>query len=201
MKLKNNLLNPTSQKNKIYITPLFFALISVLLILFIIWPTYSDIKIGSNQIIVQKGQEIFIEDQNNDLQNFKKNYKSYQPNLEKIDNLFVDSKDPVEFIKFLETTLNGSVDNSSISLSQQTTTTSASKTKTKTKPASFISFKISCAGSFKSILNLIEKLENGPYLIEAQNLSIKQIVENNSSGSSKPSGLVEAEILIKVYTE
>jgi hypothetical protein len=90
--------------NKIYTISLFFVLISLFLVVFCIFPLLNEIKNSSKVLISLKDNVLTLTSQTVETDNFKRNYNAYMPNLEKIDQLFVDSNNPVDFIKFLEDT-------------------------------------------------------------------------------------------------
>ena len=97
-----------------------------------------------------------------EVENFRQKYEDYKVNLEKTDNLFVDSQNPVEFIKFLENTASDSQVKLEIS----------SPSFSKDGGSSLIIFRLSSYGDFSENLSFIRKLETGPYLIRIKNLDI-----------------------------
>ncbi len=179
-------------KTKIYIIiPATFILISLLLIVFLIWPALVEVKESSDELIFQNGRENFINDQNRELENFKNSYKNYQPNLEKIDRLFIDPQNPVNFINFLENIASETGVKPDISLASLP----ALKSKT-VVVMPFVSFKISCKGKFLDILKFSDKLESGPYLIEIKNMETKE-----SKDTEKNNSVLNTDFLINVFTK
>ena len=178
-------------KTKIYIIiPATFIIIALLLVVFLIWPAFADVIKISDELILQNGRANFIDEQNKELQNFKSNYKDYQPNLEKIDRLFIDPQNPVDFINFLENTSSKTGVKSEISL----TSLPASKSKPVVVP--FVSFRISCTGEFLNILNFSNKLESGPYLVEIKSMETKE-----SKDIETGSNILRADFLVNVFTK
>ena len=119
------------------------------------------------------------------LENFKSLYEKYRPSLEKVDNLFVDSEVPVEFIAFLEKTAEETqveIGISSISLG-----------KNADDLWSFNAFQITSNSSFPNFLKFLEKLETSPYLIRIQNLNIYRLAEEEIN--------TKAIFSIKAYTQ
>lgn len=170
-------------KTKIYTIIALFLLLSIVMIVFLVYPALKDIKKTSKEIVSNREGLKFIEVQNTELENFKKNYKNYEPNLKKIDQLFIDPNNPVSFIKFLEkTALDLNID-PEINLSYQFSQEDL-KNQAKTE------FQIFTKGSFSNILRFSEKIENGPYLVK-----IKSLTMGKSEGSNN---LVEANFLIEV---
>ena len=153
-------------KDKIYTIIIIFALIILILSVFLIYPAFKSIKDGSEEILSNKYKAIYINAETIELESFKKNYKNYKPSLDKIDQLFIDSKNPVDFIKFLEkVALDHSInaDMNLINFRQETTNNFP-----------FVFFQVSAKGDFPSILKFVEKLETGPYLIRIENLALKK---------------------------
>jgi hypothetical protein len=118
-------------------------------------------------LILAKNDIITLEAQIAEAKNFNENYDVYKPNLDKIDQLFVDPRNPVDLIEFFEKTSADSKITSQISLSPLTKT--AQK---------FITLQISSKGSFSEIINFSKKIESGVYLIEIENLTIQNSAED-----------------------
>ena len=174
-------------RNKIYILLIIFTTISLILILFLIYPTLTYINNGSQEILSYKKESILIDLENKELDNFKKKYKEYELNFKKIDQLFVDSKNPVEFVKFLENTAYHSSLKPNVNLLQSS-------------KSGVIVFSINVKGDFSSILTFSKKLETGPYLITIQSLSIKKSEAEVEAETDKEKMIhqVEANFSIEV---
>lgn len=168
--------------NKITLSIVVFIVFIVLMIVFVINPLYQEAKEKSQELVNQKKQLSILETKIGNLERFKILYKSLEDILEKIDNLFVDSEVPVEFITFLETTADNS--NLIIDISP------GSSGKFGKDPWPSIIFKTSLTGEFPNFLKFMEKLENSQYLIEIQNLAVNK----------KTTG-VEGTLTIKVFVK
>src|SRR3989344_6683896 len=96
-------------KNSIYTATSIFGLVILISILFVIIPLLGEIKKNSNDIVVRKASLILLESQASEIGKFKNNYELYKPNFNKIDQLYVDPKNPVDFFKFLEKKRNGPI--------------------------------------------------------------------------------------------
>ncbi len=164
-------------QNKTYLIAAFFLLTSLLLIIFLIYPTIDGIKSGSDQILKNKGRAVVIDAENKDFYDFQKKYKSYQPAFEKIDQLFVDPQNPIDFIRFLEKISSESGITFDINLAPL-----ASNETVNDLPVAI--FQVSAKGSFPNMLQFIKKLESSPYFIRIDNLTIKSDQENSASVSS-----------------
>ncbi|MCX6723774.1 MAG: hypothetical protein NT155_01205 [Candidatus Staskawiczbacteria bacterium] len=140
-----------------------FATVVLILIAFVIWPTLKSIEKNSKDLISAKNSVATLAAQNKETQNFKKDYESYKPNLTKIDQLFVDQADPVNFIEFLEDAAN----NHQVSL--QISLPSGPQDSTQ----QYAIFQIACKGSFSNILDFMKDIETGAYLIDVESASIR----------------------------
>ncbi|MBI3337086.1 MAG: type 4a pilus biogenesis protein PilO [Candidatus Staskawiczbacteria bacterium] len=135
--------------------------------MFLIYPALRDVKNISKEIFLSKSKVISLNEQNMELNNFKKKYNNYSYNLEKVDQLFVDSKDPVNFIEFLEKTANDSGIGTDVKLD-----ISLSKEGFNNLPVAISS--IYGTGQFLNILKFSEKLDASPYLMRIKDLTIKK---------------------------
>jgi len=184
-------------KNKIHITFLIFALSFLILAVFDVWPLLYSIGQDSRDLISAKNDIFTLNQQVKETDKFKKNYEDYKFNFAKIDQLFIDPSNPVDFIEFLENTA------SNFSVASQVSLQSSQKA-----DQNFVIFQLSSNGKFSDILNLLSKIESGPYLVEVDNMNIKDIGSSaitkitnikNISGYS-PSGSMDAIFTIKAFT-
>ncbi len=169
---------------KINLSIFIFVVSAALIVAFIIYPFFNDIKIGSKEMISQKENLAILEAQMANLENFKIIYKDLEEISEKIDRLFVNPEVPVEFIGFLENTAE--------EYHLKIEIFPASARAVEKDLWSYITFQISTSGSFTNFLKFQKRMENGPYLIEIQNLSIGRLTE---------SGEIQASFTIKVFTK
>jgi len=151
-----------NSNNKIYITLLIFALVSLFLVIFGVWPLLEDIEKNSKELISAKNSIVVLNSEIDEIENFKSNYNIFKSNLEKIDQSFIDINYPVDFIKFLEDTASDCGVDLEINLpssDQQVNT--------------YLMLQLSSEGTFSGILDFTKKIESGPYLIEIDNLTIQ----------------------------
>ncbi|KPJ56062.1 hypothetical protein AMJ49_05815 [Parcubacteria bacterium DG_74_2] len=180
---------------KIYISLSFFALAFLVFVFFIIYSLLNEIKKDSQDFVVQKNSIAELQTRKENFNKLKNFYKNYQKDLEKIDNLLVDSEKPIEFIEFLEE----SAENSSLSINVST----SALLKPETEKWNFSNYQLSLEGSFPNVLKFLEKLETAPYLIEISNLNIQK--SSIESIKFKEYSTLErnalANLTIKVYTK
>lgn len=170
-KFKNQKERSFLQKNKIYIISSLFFVSFLILIIFFIWPAMDGIKKESeNLILVKKEIAVFLA-QSSQLEKFGKNYNNYLPDLEKISKIFVDQQNPLDFIEFLEERASGAridLEISPLFFSKE-------------ENYNIAALQLVAKGGFQSIASFLEKIENGPYLIEIQNLNIRNFEDKKTS--------------------
>jgi hypothetical protein len=176
-------------KKQIYIIILISLLLSVFLTLFLIFPLISGIYQDSEKIISQKNNILLSQTEFNAAKNFQAKYESYKPNLDRIDQMFVDSKNLVDFMEFVE----------------KTAFDSGTKVKISTPFFSqdsypyFANLQIVCSGDFSKVIKFINAIETGKYLIQVQNLNVVNYKEDLSFEQATTG--VSATISIKVFVK
>jgi len=149
-------------KNKIYIISSLFLILFLALILFFIWPTANGIKEESENFALAKKEIAVFSAQSEELQKFKKNYSDYQANLEKIGKAFIDQQNPLDFIEFLEKTASASevdLEMSPLFFSKE-------------GDSDVASLRLVAKGGFLGIIDFLESIENGSFMIEIQGLDM-----------------------------
>jgi len=179
--------NPKSQ---IYIISAVFAILIIFLISFFIFPYLEEIKQNSGELVSVKNNLASLGDQVGEVEKFRINYDSYKANLEEIDRLYVDPKNPAGLFEFLEKMAVECQVAMEVSLAENSSL----------KTNSFVGFKISSTGEFSKVLKFLEKLETGQYLVEVQDLSISS---SEQSGLVKKTSIkqVDANFLIRAFTK
>jgi len=198
------------KKNQIITILSIYGALSLLLVVFLIYPLFNEIIKNSQDLISEKNNIITLETQVKEIENFKENYETYKKDLEKIDNLFIDPDNPVNFIEFLESAASNS--GVSLKISSVPTYTESQKV-----TQNFITLQFASTGDFSKILGFIKKIEEGPYLIEITNLTIGNPKETEGGAqiappakTTKPAKVtpevylnrkVDASFSIKVFTK
>jgi hypothetical protein len=178
-------------KKKIYTSLATFFTISLLFVVLLIYPFFGGIKEASGELLLQKINLFSHLEEIKTLEISKEFYEINQKNLEKIDEQFVDPEIPIEFIRFLEKNATDS------DLSIDIIPTGTIKKDNDLWPGLF--FQVSTNGYFSDFLKFLEKLENGPYLLEIVNLNLKKMTEETTKKGIS-SSFVNAAFSIKVYT-
>ena len=156
----------------------------VLISVFVIYPLLKEIKDDSQWFVSEKNRFTTLDERIGDLKKFDVLYKDREEILKQIDGLFIDPEVPVDFIDFLEKT--GSQSSVNIDIAPF----SAGKKDKESWP--FLNFQVTVNGSFPSFLIFLEKIENSPYLIEIQSLTISQ---------STPPGNIKALLSFKAFSK
>lgn len=175
--------------NKTNLTIVIFLVLVILMTAFVVLPLFRQIDNNSKSLVVQKENFTVLEASIANLEKFKVLYQELENMLERVDNLFVDSELPVEFIAFLE--------NTSEKHQLEIDILFTSDKKTENDSWSYLNFQITSVGSFPNFLKFLEKLENSPYLIEPQNISVNKLAEGGAFSSDK----VKATFSLKVFVK
>jgi len=174
---------------KINLLIVIFFLLIVFLIVFLIYPLLTEIKNNSQAMVSQKKSLTIFQAKIENLEDFRNFYKDFEKDLQKINNLFIDPKMPIEFIGFLEKTADEH------QLIIKISSTSPQKTGKDIWPS--LVFQINSVSSSPNLFRFIEKIENSAYLIEIQNLNVNRITSNDPLLN----GDVNSNLFIKVYTQ
>ena len=169
-------------KKKTIISLITFGILALVLIIFLIYFLFPEIKNNSEEFLLQKKKLILLAKEKENLEKMKDIYKNYQSDLDKIEKLLIDPEVPIEFISFLETTASTS--------DLQLEISSITK-EVRTDPLPSLSLQTLVTGSFPNFLEFLEKLETSPYLIEILDLNTKR-----STG-----GDTNTSLSLKVFTK
>lgn len=154
-------------KNNLYLTIGLFTGAVVLLAAFGLYPLFGMVIKNSQKIVEYRAQGALFSTQNIALEDFKKNYASYQKQLETVESFFVDSANPVAFIEFLETAAEASgVDVEIISV-KSPDEKSALATRA-------VTFQVAAYGGFLPVLEFFQRAELGPYLVKVGQVSVRK---------------------------
>lgn len=183
-------------KSKINIYIVLISFLTLALVVFLIHPVILDIQKKSQNLMSQKESLLAIDIKMNNLKNFKASLSDINVSSAKVDQLFINDKAPVNFVRFLEKSAMEA--NIVMEISANQTSQSLKKT---TWP--MLSFQIKTFSSFPNFLEFLEKIEFSPYLIEIQSLNIKYI----TAGELGEQGLemfsskdVSVNLIIRVFT-
>jgi len=174
--------------NKTNFTIIVFLILIVLSVVFIILPIFQNINNSAKALISEKQNFSSLEADISNLERFKILYKDLEEILGKINNLFVDSEVPVEFITFLEDT--------SEKCQLKIDIVPSSEKKIQEGAWSYLNFQINTTGSFPNFMKFLEKLENSQYLVEVQSVNISKLTQEQKEVSN-----VRATFSVKVFVK
>jgi len=173
---------------KKYSFNLIIGLIDFGLIVFIIFFPVKVIINNISELSSIKKTLFSLEEQEN---NFNELSESYQANLKtinRIDNSFVNSEEPINFLTFIE--------DLSAELGLATKIIPANPQKVKNDIWPSMIFRLSSKGELGKIMVFLEKLENSQFLTEVTDISLKKL-----AGKDEEPDQVEAEISLKVFAK
>jgi len=184
-----------NSKRKIYFSGFIFTILILVFIICLILPLFLTIKKDSIEFVSQKEKLSGLEKKRGSLKNIEEDYFNIKPSLEKINSIFISSREPIDFISFLEKTAE------ELNLSIQISPT-GEELKKETWPS--LSFQMKISGAFPDFIKFLNKLESSLYLIEVENLNIKKITENQVKIGTKKVieiNYIQAILDIKVFTK
>ena len=169
-----------NQNKKIIVFSIILNLSALIIAVLIIYPLYNGINQESENLISEKTILYQTIEKNKSLEQIEQQREDYAKNLEKIDNLFISSETPIDFIEFLENLARD------FNLSMKITPQSFEKNKDELWTS--MNLDVNLIGSFLNLSKFIEKLEcscfpmahkEKGYLIEIVNLRLKCLSEKD----------------------
>lgn len=155
------------------VSSLMVLVVLIALSLFLVYFFLQQIQNQAENLIFQKTQLVEIQSKDANLKKFQEKRQLYQESLAKIDQLFVNPAEPLDFIEFLEKE------------------SALSKLAIEITPLSPLNFALSLQGDPPGFFRFLEKLEKAPYLIEILNLNLLNSEKNN----------FKATLSLKVYSQ
>jgi len=177
-------------RKEIIIISVVLFIVSLVLIVVFIMPFLNSIKYGPIELIkVKKDLESF-QNITGRTEDIKDVYEEVSTNLEKIDNLFARKEAPIDLIKFFQATAKEN--NLSINISPM------SSEKGLGDHWDNLTFRLTLIGSYNNFMRFLEKIENGPYLIEDKEMSIRGLTQAEIGLGYSPED-INADLTIKVF--
>ncbi len=175
-------------KKQIYIIVSAFFLLAIFLVLFLVYPLSKEITQSSGELVSQINSRLALKSQYDQALNFKQKYESYQQNLNKADDLFIDPQNPVDFIEFLEKEAQNQGLDFLIS--------SVKEASDKKSLRVITVFQAALGGSFPECLTFLKRLEQSPWLIKIDQVGLDRISEKNKLLSFKD--LREGDVVLNL---
>lgn len=171
-------------KNKIAVVVLLISILAAACV-FWAWSSFYQIKEAARSFVLQKNRLAELEARKENLRIFIENREQYRAGLERIDKLFVNAKEPIAFIEFLEK--EAALTELTIEIIPFTAQAIEGE------PWQSIHFQISVEGDFPRVARFLERLERNDYLLQLLNLNINRL--------EKKEGEIKATLTIKVYSK
>ena len=179
-------------KRKKYYISFIFVFLSLVLILGLIFPLFNQIRKNVVQVFLQEQTIAQAETRRGEIKDLKKDYQRIQADLEKMRELFVDSQEPINFVKFLEEI--------AISSGVNIALTFLTRTEEEEDLWPSLSFRVSFESSFENFMMFLDKIESSFFLIEIESLRLNRINERRIRGEALQVRKIEAVLDIKVYS-
>lgn len=160
-------------KNKLITYALIFCIINGLLIYFFVFATIDRIKILRNDILnikIELENKMTREKNLNDL---NQKIKKIEPQLEKINQIFISQNREIEFI----TTLEGLEKEYNIDQKLNIDFNGMQKGESFSK----VPISIDTSGSFSNLMNYLTGLESFPYYLNIENISFQKTGTANTA--------------------
>jgi len=181
-------------KNKILIAHLLAFLAFALIVVFFVRPLWADIKSNAQQLLETNRNFEFIKEKSDKINSVRSDYKNMEPDLSKMSGFLIDSKTPIDLIKFWESTAKEE------SLNIDIGSYPLEKDDSDLWPS--MGFQVKLTGSLSSFMRFLEKVESSQYFLEVKSLSIVKSADRVNEKTSQPiPGGVSASLGLKVYTK
>jgi hypothetical protein len=175
------------KKNAVWFV-LAIAVFTVLV--FLVWFYFSKIEKNSQELVLAQDRVALLESQTKEVEKFKAKYQSYKDDFKKIDHIFLDPQNPLDFIKFLENFASESGVKLKISpLSVP-----------KNESAKTLQLQLQLDGNFSDILNFVGKVENGEYLVSLASFTAESSASIQKAGSQSFFGDSHSVLSLTVLT-
>jgi len=156
-----------SPYKKIYISLATFGAIILLFLFLVYLPWAAQIKKSAEDLIFQKEAFFSLKESQEALEKLRKDFINLKPEVEKIEDLFLESENPVEFLNYLEETALSS------GILIQTSALSFGGKNNGAFP--YLSLQVSFKSRFFNFSKFLDRLENSSFMLEIQNLNVRKI--------------------------
>ena len=169
-------------KQKMVIAAVSFAVCSVIFLAVLVYPLFRGVLDDNKKVLAHKQEILQLKEEARSSREFEMFSDQYVKELAQLEELFVDSKIPVAFFRFLDGTaalLHMQVEKSPGALQQL-------------EGDRWPSFQVRLTGrgSYPDAMAFLQKIENAAYLLEVQTFKITKISRE-----------VELSMSIKVFTQ
>lgn len=172
-------------KQKVVIALVSFAVCSVVFLGALVYPVFKGVLGDYNKVLAHKREILQLKEDANSSREFEMLSAQYAREFARLEELFVDSNIPIAFFRFLDETA------AKLGVQIEKSPGAAQQIKEDRWP----SFEVRVAGSaaYPRVMAFLQKIENSPYLLEAETLSI--------SSKQELGGEVGFSLSLKVFTK
>ena len=153
-------------------------------------PLLQGIRKDSRHLEVQYVKVLTAVSAEKEAAEFLKLSQAKEEDFKTIENIFVDAETPIGLIRFIEEI--AATSNLAVKI------TPGTAAKQKGVPWPVMDFQLASSTSYPVFLRFLEKLENGPHLLEVQNTSLTR--DRPSVGEENSAKDVSFTLLVQVFT-
>ena len=182
-----------SSKRKIILAATVIGIGSAVFVGLVLYPIFQGVANDHDEILAQKRELARIIADRENIKNFEELSSRYQTEFVILDTLLVDLENPIAFFKFLDDTSNSS----RVTLEKKPGT----PRKLKGDVWASLDVQLSGVGSYANVVHFLKKLENSPFLVEPQKVSITLPELGTLVEEEQIPGNVKFTLLLKVFTK
>ena len=169
-------------KQKVVIALAFFAVCSVIFLGVLVYPVFRGVLEDYKKVLAHKREILQLKEDASSSREFEMLSVQYAKEFGQLEGLFVDSKIPIAFFRFLDETA------ALLAVQIEKSPGAAQQIEGDRWP----SFEVRLAGraAYPNVMAFLQKIENGSYLLEVKSLKM-----------SKTGREVEFSLSLKVFTK
>ncbi|OHA64195.1 MAG: hypothetical protein A2940_01750 [Candidatus Wildermuthbacteria bacterium RIFCSPLOWO2_01_FULL_48_29] len=174
---------------KIIITLSVFAAFIALFLGIVVYPIFQGVVRDHKEVLAYKWELIQLREDKESSIEFERLASTYAREFGLMENLFVDSATPIEFFRFLDAAA------ASFQLQIEKTPGSVQLLREDRWPSFVV--RLAGGGLYPDAMAFLEKIENAPYLLEVEKLTMGQ---RKGFADQQNQGEIEFSMSIKVFT-
>lgn len=180
-------------KQKVIIALVSFAVCSVIFLGALVYPVFHGVLEDYKKVLAHKREILQLKEDLKSTREFETLAGQYAKEFMQLEGLFVDSKIPIAFFRFLD----GSATVLAVQIEKSPGVTQ------QLQGDRWPSFEVRLAGegAYPGVMAFLQKVENAPYLLEVKTLKISVRKEFLNQQNPPPGGEVEFSLSLKVFTK
>lgn len=180
-------------KQKISIALISFAVCSLIFLGGLVYPVFHGVMGDYGKVLDYKREILQLEEDAKNTREFEMLSGQYAKEFERQEELFVDSETPIAFFRFLDETA------AEFNLKIQKAPSPVQQFAQDRWPS--FEVRLAGGGGYPDVMAFLQKIENAPYLLEAQTLTISAKRGFSSEQSPVAAGQVDFSLSLKVFTK